>query len=301
MRATPLPAPSRNPLWAALLLLAAPACSGESGGTPNDEPGSGPDAATEECRGPDSRSAESLHPFERLTGTVVDETGAGIAGLRAQACGLNLCINSDAAADGSVFIEADAQLDNGAFKYGLGRSYVKFAYPMPTDAVMDVGVHGTVRLPDPETGAALVAGQDASSGSVALSLSPDMAELEIDPFDFDEDALKLFRAAEIPAANAPPAVDPALGLERIFGMTPVGTVLCPAAKMTIENTTDLAPGTRVEVFLHGVEVSEEWAPYGGWAHVSDGAVSDDGATISTDEEGGIPILSVVGIRKAQNP
>jgi hypothetical protein len=82
-------------------------------------------------------------------------------------------------------------------------------------------------------------------------------------------------------------------------MTPVGTILCPAAKMTVENTTGLPPGARVEFFVHGVEVSEEWAPYGGWAHVSDGTVSDDGATISTDDAGGIPIVSVVGIRKAE--
>ena len=42
---------------------------------------------------------------------------------------------------------------------------------------------------------------------------------------------------------------------------------------------------------------EEWAPYGGWAKVSEGAVSGDGKNISTADGGGLPLVTVVGLRR----
>ena len=49
---------------------------------------------------------------------------------------------------------------------------------------------------------------------------------------------------------------------------------------------------------YGVYVAEAWAPYGGWAKVSDGVVSPDGASVTTVDGGGLPELSAVGVRLA---
>ncbi len=56
-------------------------------------------------------------------------------------------------------------------------------------------------------------------------------------------------------------------------------------------------GTAVEFYIHSVSVDQEWAPYAGWAKVSDGAVSADGKTIATADGQGLPVLEVFGIQK----
>ncbi|MBM4361854.1 MAG: hypothetical protein FJ104_04180, partial [Deltaproteobacteria bacterium] len=70
------------------------------------------------------------------------------------------------------------------------------------------------------------------------------------------------------------------------------------ATLILPNRTGLPAGTAVEILLHGVEVEEEFAPYGGWAKVSDARVSSSGATIETLPGQGLPVLSVVGVRRA---
>ncbi|HEX7671984.1 MAG TPA: hypothetical protein VF395_20455, partial [Polyangiaceae bacterium] len=89
--------------------------------------------------------------------------------------------------------------------------------------------------------------------------------------------------------------------EIIVGLTPTSTTFCPRAGLSVPNTPGWKAGAAVEFFLHGVEVTEEFAPYGGWAKVSSGTVSADGKTVDTDpdETSGLPILSVVGVRLAR--
>lgn len=155
----------------------------------------------------------------------------------------------------------------------------------------------TVTLPAPETSAPLVPGI-ARSGDVSLLLAADLAPVDVDPFDYDTDALRGFRAAEFPGGQVPEAVDPSLGLEALFALSPVGASLCPPAQLILPNRTGLPAGAAVEVLLHGVEVEEEYAPYGGWAKVSDARVSSDGATIETLPGQGLPVLSLIGVRRA---
>jgi hypothetical protein len=94
-------------------------------------------------------------------------------------------------------------------------------------------------------------------------------------------------------------VDASLGFELVVALTPVGTELCPAVVLTLPNSPQWKAGSAVEIFLHGVDVAEAWAPYGGWAKVSDGAVSADGLTIETSPGAGLPALSAVGVRLAR--
>jgi hypothetical protein len=64
----------------------------------------------------------------------------------------------------------------------------------------------------------------------------------------------------------------------------------------VPNTAGWPAGTEVEFWLHGVYPGEDWAPYGGWAKVSDGVVSGDGQSVETADGQGVPTLSVFGIK-----
>jgi hypothetical protein len=92
-------------------------------------------------------------------------------------------------------------------------------------------------------------------------------------------------------------VDPTLKLELLFAAVPLETRFCPAAHVSVPNSLNWPAGTNVEFFIHGLEISQEYALYGGWGKVSDGAVSADGKTVETAADGGLPILSNFGIRK----
>jgi hypothetical protein len=262
---------------------------------------SGRDAAppAPECRGPGYAGSPANQHFFHLSATVVDENGKPIPDLIAQACGTNVCLNGTTAADGSVVIDQSVSMTKPAFKYSSGTSYAKFALPL-TDATVkvDLGTQKTFTFDAPGAGAPLAPGVPATSRGVTLTPSSETAKIDPDPFDFDTPDLKKFRAVEVPVDAAPAAVDPALKFEMVVALTPAATVMCPSAALQVPNTPGWPAGTRVEFLLHGVDVAEEWAPYGGWAKVSGGAVSEDGKSVETDPNEGIPALSVVGIRRA---
>jgi hypothetical protein len=224
-----------------------------------------------------------------VSATVVDENGTPVPHLLAQACGTNVCVNGSTDANGVVVIDTDATEQKPAFKYGDGRTHAKFALPLRGDSPLsvDLGEQRTVAFDPPESGSELAPGKVASSRGVELGLVSDSNPVKPDPFDYDTPDLRKFRAAAVSAQDAPAAVDASLGFGILYALTPSGTELCPPATLTVPNS---------EVYLHGIEVDEAWAPYGGWAKVSDGTVSADGKTISTVEGGGLPALSVVGVR-----
>jgi hypothetical protein len=273
-------------------------------GTPATDSGTTPPSSeasvTPVCQGPGYAGSPSQQSFSRLSATVVDDQGKPVSKVIAQACGTNICLNGTTGTDGSVTISGPANMTKPAFKYGGGQRYARFALPLSGASLNgNLGKEVTFLFDPPEMGVALGPGKPAVSNGVTVTLSSKTTSVEPDPFDFDTPDLKKFRAIEVPIAKAPAAVDPSLGFEMVFALTPSGAVLCPAASLTVPNTEKWAAGTRVEVFLHGIDVAEEWAPYGGWAKVSGGAVSDDGQSIATDADGGIPALSVIGIRRAK--
>jgi hypothetical protein len=257
-------------------------------------------APSHTCSGPGYPVSAGI-VFSHLSATVVDTNGAPVPTVTAQTCGINLCLNGATNENGFVSFDQAVTLDQPAFKYGDARGYARFALPLTAAPIdVDLGNETTVAFEAPATGAPLTPGTTATSAGVSLELAPDMNPVAPDPFDFDTDDLKKFRAAKVPIEKAPAAVDPSFGFEIVVALTPEGTVLCPAAKMTVANDAGLPPNTPVEFFLHGVDVAQQWAPYGGWAKISDGVVSADGATVTTDDSGGLPALSVVGIRRAKD-
>jgi hypothetical protein len=64
----------------------------------------------------------------------------------------------------------------------------------------------------------------------------------------------------------------------------------------LPNSAGWQPGTEVEFFLHGLDIEERYAPYGGFAQFAEGEVAADGTSIVTTQ-GGLPLLSLVGVRR----
>jgi hypothetical protein len=312
-----MPVSSARLFAGALFALTVSGCSSPSAGTPSGThqpsktdaaPTTKPDAApppsdaavAPACHGPGYAGSPTKQQFSHLSATVVDVDGKPVSDVIAQACGTNICLNGTTASNGTVIIDDDVGMTKPAFKYGGGQAYVRFALPLSGSAVdVDLGNEVTFPFDPAAAGAPLVPGKAAVSNGVTLTVSPDTVSITPDPFDFDTPDLKKFRAVEVPIGKAPGAVDTTLDFGMLVALTPSATVLCPAAALSVPNSPGWAAGSRVELFLHGIDVGEEWAPYGGWAKVSGGAVSRDGMTIETDPDGGLPALSVVGIRLAK--
>jgi hypothetical protein len=299
-----------------VIVLTTTGCSTKSGVRSSSEPSgnrrhadaaagdarTSPQDATKKpsCHGPGYAGAPAQQSFTHLSAVVVDAAGKPVSGVIAQACGTNICLNGTTRSDGSVDIDnKPIGMTKPAFKYGGGQEYAKFALALTDETVdIDLGKQVTFAFDPPAMGAPLVPGGTATSRGFSVTLSADADPVAPDPFDFDTPDLKKFRAVEVPIEKAPAAVDSSLDFGMVVALTPAATVLCPAATLTVPNSPGWPAGSRVEVFLHGVDVGEEWAPYGGWARVSGGAVSADGKTIMTDPDGGIPALSVIGIKLA---
>jgi len=211
-----------------------------------------------------------------------------------QVCGLDICLSGSTNNAGKATVNGMGKsLKAPAFKYGDGVHYARLAIPL-TQAITTFPSLSTAKLPSP--GVAFAAGKDITSGEVTLSIAAGGAAI-VDDLNFPDPADQTFRAAAIGPDKIKQALDPALGIEMVFGAGPIDTLLCPAAKVTVPNSLGWPAGTAVEFYLHGIDISQDWAPYAGWAKVSDGEVSADGKGISTSDGGGLPILSVFGVRK----
>ncbi len=236
---------------------------------------------------------------------VVDTDGAPIGDLAIQVCGTDICYfgktndkgivtscTNDICSEG---VKPPSALNKPAFKHGSGIDYARFAFLLPEGQTeYDLGDVPALKLPAPGTGDALTPGQTATSNGIEVTLAAD-AGLRVEGY-FDDEEMQ-FRADCMDLSEAPEAVDTTLGLEMLIGIGPIEVKICPAASMSVPNNENWEPGTEVEFLLHGIDITEEWAPYAGWAVVSTGAVSADGNSIVTTEGEGIPQLSVIGIRR----
>jgi hypothetical protein len=237
---------------------------------------------------------------------IVDQQGKPVEGVLAQVCGTDSCINGKTDKNGDVVtcngpvcvpgIAPGQDLIQPAFKYGAGLTYAKFAFPLPSGADHNLGDVTIIPIDPPGSGSALAPGTSVSSNGVSLKLAPGSSiGLDLLTYLFEDE--QQFRAVVFSPTNAPIAVDPSLNLELLVGTTPVETTICPAAELSVPNSEAWPANTQVEFFVHGVSIEEEWAPYAGWAKISDGAVSADGVSIVTAQGQGVPLLSVFGIRR----
>lgn len=267
--------------------------SSSGGGSGGAGTGGGGGAAPIECNPTKDPGPANDVAVTSAEATVVDLMNNPVKDNIVQLCGLNLCLNGTTGADGHVIVQAgNKMLTNPAFKYGDGFLYGKFAVPLK-DAVTALGTVVTAALP--ASGEAMVPGKAVISGGVTLTI-PAGAGVNVDVLTYDTPDKQVFKAASVPVDKALPSLDPTLGLKALYVVAPVDTVFCPPATVMVDNAAALPAGSAVEFWIHGVGVEEYYVPYGGWAKISDGTVSADGKTISTSPGGGLPILTVFGVR-----
>jgi hypothetical protein len=244
---------------------------------------------------------------------IVDETGAPVVGQPIYICGTNICSNPGTTdANGSVFLSTNLKETKPAFKFGDTLSYAELAIPLtaPSTDFTTVGtmVLGTGKLAG-KPGATLKAGSDATSGDVTVSI-PAGASVGIDLIVYGTPDQQKLRTVNIPLTNVGPVLDPVMvgdagaGFSLLYGLAPAETPICPAAKVTVAlphkttmpNDLGWAPGTAVEFWIMTTDTGQVYAPYAGWAKMSDGTVSSDGASVSTDPGQGFIYLENFAIR-----
>ncbi len=316
----------RGLLWIGMMAVGVAACAGpDSEASPTDG-GAGPSAGTggagagagggaggsagssgqaPVCPGPGYAVEASPRTIKSLDAKILSPEGAPLDKFPVQLCGIDLCANGKTNASGQVtYCSTPGVCPIGfknltevrpAFKHGSGLTHARFAYSLPEGQdTFDLGEVVAVPIPPPGTGTVLEAGTTATSGQISLSVPQD-ALVEIDELSFETPEDRQFRARVVPTDELPAAVDPALGLELVVALAPTEAHLCPAATLSVPNVSGFEAGAVLEVFLHGVSVEEHWAPYAGWAKITEARVSADGETLTTD--GGIHELSVVGFRR----
>jgi hypothetical protein len=240
--------------------------------------------------GPFPKSTTEAVQVEQVSGKLVDEEGEPTPDAHLQVCAKNVCYDATLGSSAEFDESYGEEMDAPACKFGDGKGWGKLAIALEGGA-SDVGTLTVVTLPALAQGAKLVAGTSASSGDVTLTLSDD-ARVEIDELTYEDESEWAFRAAPFSdAVLAELGRDFALG----FSLVPHETVICPAPALSVENTAGLEAGAALELFVHGLDVSEEWAPYAGWEKVGEGEVSEDGATLEFPD--GVPVLTAIGIRE----
>lgn len=238
---------------------------------------------------PSERRPENLGT---ISGHLVDEQGEPTSAGLVQICGKDICHNADVGSSGKLAYTVDETLDAPACKWGDGFDWAKLALPLGSGDT-DLGTLTAVRLPDYADSPPLKAGTRVSSGGVTLTLAED-ARVEIDALDYETPEQRGFRAA---ALSGQALEQLGQDFEIGFALSPLETQICPSPALRLDNLTSLEPGTELELYLLGLDVKEEWAPYGQWLKVGEGVVSDDGQTL--DFPDGVPVLTAIGVKVKQ--
>jgi len=251
-----------------------------------------------------------------ITANIVDETGAPVVGQPVYIGGLDITsAPSTTDSAGHVAIQTNLSMKRPAFKVGDSLTYTELAIPL-TAASTDFSAGGQLlaigKLSN-KTGASLTPGTPATSGDVTVTV-PAGGTVGIDTLVYGTPDSQELRAVALPLANSGPVLASApagvgAGFALLYGVAPSETILCPAAKVTVAlphttsatgNDLGWAAGTAVEFWITTTDTAQTYAPYAGWAKMSDGVVSADGASVSTADgpQGGFTFLENFAVRKA---
>jgi hypothetical protein len=246
--------------------------------------------------------------------TIVDETGAPVAGQPAYITGINISsAPATTSATGAVSILTALTFTDPVFKYGDGINYAQLTV-MAANGTNDYTVGGTMTLVtgklSDKPAVALTPGTTAISGDVAVTV-PAGGTVQIDPLVYDSADSQKLRTVPIPVGKlarnlgqAGTVADFAL----IYGVAPAETTFCPAVSVAVTlphqtatayNDLGWAPGTAVEFWVTTTDAGQIYAPFAGWSKMSDGTVSSDGtAVITASGPGqGFVFLETFAIRK----
>lgn len=267
--------------------------TGNTGGMTSSSSSSGAAGGEPDCPGPGYGGGEATIQVDSVTAVVQDLSGAPLGDLPIQVCGLDLCLYFNTMPDGTVVANTNKMLKKPAIKYGDGLAYAKLGIVL-TQAVTNVGTVHTEKLP--ASGPAITVGNAAFSGG--LTITPAPGGIIFDELTYDTPDKQALRAVLLPIDKLTGFVDPMMGLEIVYGTAPIETVFCGRAKASVPNTPNWPAGTAVEFYLFDTEVAQEFAPYIGWAKVSEGSVTADGMNVETASDGGLPALgAALGIKK----
>lgn len=229
-------------------------------------------------------------PVDSVSGVVLDTAGAPVVGQLAQLCGKDICINGMTGAGGTVTImNSQDKQDRPVFKAGDGLTYCRSAYEVNLDGQM---VDATV----------VAMTDSAAKFDAGATLTAAGAQLELDAMgtvgfimEFGDETKHTFRAGEVPAAEID-NLAANLEFDAMWGLGPIETAICPAAKLTVPNTNAIPAGTVLDVYYQELSTFESYATYGTWAVVAEAEVSADGTTISTTDGNHLPILGLIGFK-----
>lgn len=286
-------------------LFVAPGCGddGGSGSGGNGAGGSGSTTTTgtttststggPACEAPPSNpSAENRVEVSNVQVTARDEAGAVIGDFDLQFCGRDTCLYGTTSVVGTVtFNQAtgDGTVDKPLFKPGdslvLGKIGYLYDGQTPFEGIFP-------RMVD--SGSAPAAGASAEVAGAQIEV-PAGGVVVIDDLIYDAPAKQTFRAASIPSASVEAVTgDPSFAM--VYALGPNDTLFCPPAKLTLDNYAGLAANAEVEFFVQEVNVGEHFGAYGTWNKISEGTVSADGQTVSTNDGEGMPVLLAVAVR-----
>jgi hypothetical protein len=279
--------------------------TGAGGMTSTGGSGSGGNA----CPAPAPAHPNVIDAVGDVTALVQDLNNAAAANITADVCGTNLCLFAETDAQGNLNVQGNnTDLNDVRLLYGDGHDFVKMGAELPSVPTAAFNTINAVRLP--ATGAQMpclpaatksdcvAAAGTFTHGDVTFEIGADTV-VDYDGILYVSDAEKDFRTVTFQGSDGVmPALDPSLNLAVYFGTAPINTEFCPPAKMTVPNSEAWTAGAAVEFYLHGTLTFSHWAPYGGWAKISDGVVSSDGLTVSTNDGDGIPVLGLIGVRLA---
>jgi hypothetical protein len=265
---------------------------GASGGGEGASAGKGGSSAQpESCpKGPGAITETEAVEVGRVVAQIVDEQGEPASPGLVQICGKDVCYTVAVDATGQLVRDVNGPMKAPACKLGDGRAWGKLALPFGAGDT-DLGTLVAVGLPGFSQGMALTPGESVTSAGVTLTLDPG-AVVEIDTLSYEEASEWGFRAAAV-TGDALTQLGQDFAL--VFALAPLETRICPSPALSVENDAELAPGTELELFSAGLDVSEEWAPYAGWQKVGEGQVSEDGSSL--DFPDGLPVLTAIGIRE----
>jgi hypothetical protein len=272
------------------------ACAPEkSTSIPNGD--AGETDAARACAPCEGQSSPSERCLRTVDVEVRDESGGPARDLPVACCGKNLCVYARTDESGAATIRVCHAMSAPALKLYGGRAYVSFAAPLAR------GGGETPRVPAfritrfPSSGAAFPTdAQPATlaSNGVRLELTSG-AQAKVSELDHPEPDDRLFRAARVPPEGIAEGLLPGdVRIDLVYGFAPQETKLDPGATVDLPNELAWPAGAPVDAYVHGVNVDDAVAPYGGWRYVSTGAVSTDGARIRVS---GVNALTLLGLRR----
>jgi hypothetical protein len=233
-----------------------------------------------------------------VRGTVLDESGAPLAGVLVTVCGFD-CFFSHTDSTGTFIATPGSLLPTAHYAIIVhGRpdhASLMIPLPVPVDGIVELArpIYAPRYTDVGDFVPSAMTGGTATAGDVTTTFAAGTTLLEnVEDADLG-DLGRRVRTVTVPAAQAPPF---AQGLVAMYSLAPFDLISTLPIGLSIANRTSLAPGTAVDFVAMGDEVFLD--PFTGGLPIvaAHGHVSTDGRTIATDPGQGVSYLTWIGIR-----